>query len=299
MGKFVRGWQLFRHGILFSAAIMLIGCGIAQAGEVSVRLGGTAYNGGPAFRLVLGGTVVGEGTVENVDGQDFSFNVSDDILSLNQDLRITLTNDAFVDVGGDRNLRIIGAIVGNSTLSPANFDIYRVGQVDPITSSSGMLFGNNDYGLAQAPDTGWIDPARPLPQPSEPAPVSEAPPVNSVATPAPSVADAAPGACDAKGLVASFPIGTAQISENLFAGLPEILRQAQGNCAVTITGFASSSGSASLNQRISEERAEAVLQFLLAKGAKFTAHDVLGAGATNQFGAQGNENRRVQITVHP
>jgi outer membrane protein OmpA-like peptidoglycan-associated protein len=65
-------------------------------------------------------------------------------------------------------------------------------------------------------------------------------------------------------------------------------------CELKVVGYASSDGRASVNQRVSAARAEAVAAYLKDKGfAKVTAE---GAGETQQFGV-GAANRRVVVTV--
>ena len=81
---------------------------IAQAEQVTLRLGGDAYRGGPSFMLMADETAVGAGTVTSLNGQDFSFELPDDVKTLG----IRFDNDAAVPLvpgqtrkpGEDRNL---------------------------------------------------------------------------------------------------------------------------------------------------------------------------------------------------
>ncbi|NGP16452.1 carbohydrate-binding domain-containing protein [Devosia aurantiaca] len=98
-----------RHSALFHSAAVFGLClagHSAEAGEISVTLSGAAFEGGPAFEMALGGTVVGSGTVENPvpEGQTFTFAVGDDLLATQGDLTLRLTNDYFAGEGQDRSL---------------------------------------------------------------------------------------------------------------------------------------------------------------------------------------------------
>ncbi len=105
----------------------------------------------------------------------------------------------------------------------------------------------------------------------------------------------------------SFPVGTSEIKPEYF----ELLKRVQRgilefkNAEVTIEGHTDSRGSAQLNQRLSNQRAEAVRTYLLANmsfpAAKMQA---VGFGETKPVANNENEqgrakNRRIDITIVP
>ena len=73
---------------------------------------------------------------------------------------------------------------------------------------------------------------------------------------------------------------------------PRIMQAKSGHCAITINGYASVSGSASDNQRVSEARAQLVMKALQAAGANFNSATVRGLGPTSQFGQDEGLNHR-------
>jgi hypothetical protein len=149
---------------------LLLGLGLAvtapQAAEVRLELSGTSYNGGPAFDLAFGNTVVGEGVVDPAAGTNegvFRFEVSDLLLVSNPDLRIRLTNDARGGPGEDRNLYIVSAAVNGVGLPIADFAVLSKGEARPHRLRNGHLevWSGNEVAVASPPTSGW-----PLGQPA-------------------------------------------------------------------------------------------------------------------------------------
>lgn len=100
----------------------------------------------------------------------------------------------------------------------------------------------------------------------------------------------------------AFRVGSAELPDALKRQLEvfaQVLAGKKGNNkAVRIEGHADASGSADVNQQLSQRRAEAVKEFLVARGAEASQLVPVGMGAKapkvsgNPFAA---ENRRVEI----
>ena len=103
-------------------ALFLLSLVVTSHAElVTLRLGGDAFNGGPAFRLLADDVAIGAGTVTEMDGQDFSFEVP----SSTRELGIRFENDAAATVvagqtrkpGEDRNLIIYQVQIGDRVIA--------------------------------------------------------------------------------------------------------------------------------------------------------------------------------------
>jgi OOP family OmpA-OmpF porin len=73
---------------------------------------------------------------------------------------------------------------------------------------------------------------------------------------------------------------------------------------IEVTGYADSTGSAAMNTKLSEDRAKAVVTYLMQQGSVPTRHIVApgamgeyGAAAPNETKAGRAENRRVEVKV--
>lgn len=66
---------------------------------------------------------------------------------------------------------------------------------------------------------------------------------------------------------------------------------------VVVNGYASIEGGADFNQRLSENRAIAVANYLANQGVAPTRIRAIGHGATSQFGSAYEPNRRVEVTI--
>lgn len=254
--------------VVFSLATPLA----AWSAEIALNLSGDAFQGGPAFLVSIDDEPVGEGTVDPVpdgpDGAEFTFTVPDSVLAAGKTLQIRLTNDHYKEGVGDRNLRIVSARVGEVSLVASDFDIvYPDGYVG--TDGSGLLTTNSQVAVADRPASGWVEAAV--------APVA---------------------VCDESAVVAGYANGVYQPTEEQNAELAPILNRAkEGDCSVTIRGYASTSGPEDANQRVSEVRAKAVLEYLVQNGASFTSTDVAGVGETEEFGPSQADNRRVTVQL--
>jgi OmpA-OmpF porin, OOP family len=112
---------------------------------------------------------------------------------------------------------------------------------------------------------------------------------------------------DVKGeATVNFNVGSSNISAKDQEELKKLAQTATGltGYIVEVTGYADSSGSAAVNTKLSEDRAKAVVAFLMQQGNVPMRHIVApgamgeyGPAATNETQAGRAENRRVEVKV--
>jgi OOP family OmpA-OmpF porin len=112
---------------------------------------------------------------------------------------------------------------------------------------------------------------------------------------------------DVKGeATVNFNVGSSNISGKDQEKLKKLAQTATGltGYIVEVTGYADSSGSAAVNTKLSEDRAKAVVAFLMQQGNVPMRHIVApgamgeyGPAATNETQAGRAENRRVEVKV--
>lgn len=249
----------------------------AMAGEVEVRLSGTAFEVGPAFELALGGEVIGAGSVDEPteEGRVFTFGVDDVLLAGTSDFTVRLTNDYFAGEGQDRSLAIFGGRVGSTLLTPENFAIVTNGVTIARDSSKGALVWSGDeIAVANAPQDDWLG-AR-----------------------AKSVAPASVTDCSASAELRGFAHGSAAIADlDLHVLAPVIAASQSGAFSVTITGYADASGSELSNRRITAARSATVLDELLANGAIFPSANIVATDGSEEPGVDEAGNQRVTVQL--
>ena len=105
---------------------------------------------------------------------------------------------------------------------------------------------------------------------------------------------------------AKFDVGSAKISAQDQEELKKLAQTATGltGYIIEVTGYADSSGSAAMNTKLSENRAKAVITFLMQQGNVPVRHIVApgamgeyGSAAPNETKAGRAENRRVVVKV--
>ena len=112
---------------------------------------------------------------------------------------------------------------------------------------------------------------------------------------------------DVKGeATAKFEVGSAKISPEDQIALKELANTATRltGYIIEVTGYADSTGDAAINTKLSEDRARAVVTYLIQQGSVPMRHIVApgamgeyGAAAPNETKAGRAENRRVEIKV--
>jgi OmpA-OmpF porin, OOP family len=112
---------------------------------------------------------------------------------------------------------------------------------------------------------------------------------------------------DVKGeATVKFNVGSSKISATDQEELKKLAETATGlkGYIVEVTGFADSTGSAAINTKLSEDRAKAVITFLMQQGNVPIRH-IVAPGAMGEYGAKAPnetkagraENRRVEVKV--
>jgi outer membrane protein OmpA-like peptidoglycan-associated protein len=103
-----------------------------------------------------------------------------------------------------------------------------------------------------------------------------------------------------------FKVGSSGITEEDKAGLQKLAQTALGltGYIIEVTGYADSTGSAEMNTKLSEDRAKAVIAYLMQQGGVPVRHIVApgamgeyGQAASNETKAGRAENRRVEVKV--
>ncbi|MEX8546529.1 MAG: OmpA family protein [Mucilaginibacter sp.] len=100
-----------------------------------------------------------------------------------------------------------------------------------------------------------------------------------------------------------FDLGKATIREHSFASLDKVANLlVTKNFTLKLAGHTDNTGSAALNLRLSKDRAEAVKQYLVSKGANTSRIEATGYGqtqpiASNKTAAGRQKNRRVEFTI--
>lgn len=112
---------------------------------------------------------------------------------------------------------------------------------------------------------------------------------------------------DVKGqATVKFNVGSAAVSAEDQEQLKQLAEKATGltGYIVEVTGYADSTGSAAMNTKLSEQRAKAVVAFLMQQGNIPVRHIVApgamgeyGAAASNETKAGRADNRRVEVKV--
>jgi OmpA-OmpF porin, OOP family len=112
---------------------------------------------------------------------------------------------------------------------------------------------------------------------------------------------------DVKGeATVKFDVASFKISEKDQEELKELAQTAKGltGYIIEVTGYADSTGSATMNTELSERRAKAVITFLMQQGGVPVRHIVApgamgeyGATASNETTAGRAENRRVEVKI--
>ena len=112
---------------------------------------------------------------------------------------------------------------------------------------------------------------------------------------------------DVKGqATVQFGSGSAKVAANYQEELKKLAQTATSltGYIIEVTGYADATGSAAVNTQLSEDRAKAVINYLMQQGGVPVRHIVApgamgeyGAAATNETAAGRAENRRVEVKV--
>lgn len=328
-----------RNAAIGAAAGLLISTGAAMAADnqVTLVMGGEAYDGPPKFEVLFDGEVVGKGTVELAidtanDGrfadvrdkspyvQSFQFAIPQDVFKPGAEVRVRLTNEAYGGEGSnrDRNLFLASVAVNGRAVTLSGLATADANGVAPSETLGEflVLLDGNQQAVSKAPRGGWptadteITPAKFV---AERLPVSglqelRAPEVveaKAEVTESTEVAllDQNPeGNCGIDDVynVVGFNENSNDLTPRLMQRLDQIVTAIGGQeCTALITGYSSTQGDYATNALFSVERAQNVLRYLRERGVTFAEATATGVGETTQFGDDFNSNRRVVITVRP
>lgn len=267
-----------------SAWLLFFSIGLPAAvegAEITLTLTGTSFMGGPAFELLLDDAVIGNGVVDtgpnNDQHQTFSFSVPDQDLAAAKQLGLRLTNDKFERGKGDRNLAIVEARVGDTTLLLSNFSILRSGEDNG--ANNGLLMQNTDFATARLPSFTSFTAGR-----DDPSMVS--------------VTDMDDN-CGAKMLLKGFVRSSGRLTPQQSQQVEAFLDGSKAeDCVVSITGYSSIDGDADANRRLSYTRASEVAKIIHANKKERLVAQVEGHGETGAFGPTLEDNRLVLIEFH-
>ena len=105
---------------------------------------------------------------------------------------------------------------------------------------------------------------------------------------------------DQKYNVIGFNRNSNDLTPRLKARLDQVAADiGERKCALQLVGYASHEGDLASNALFAVERAQKALAYLRGRGVVFSDASATGVGATGQFGADPNANRRVVIIVTP
>ncbi|WP_353646644.1 OmpA family protein [Mesorhizobium sp. WSM2239] len=306
--------------------------GVEAQSEVTVEVAGEAYKGAPVFEVRFDGVVVGSGTLKNsidtaAEGrlfetkdplkyvETFQFKIPDDVFSPSGVVEISFTNDAW---GGDsasqadRNLFARSISVNGKKIDAAELRL----QNDAIDSTPEAIVGAAEtHGFVALPGSdikarampggeGWPQPSQTAESralPTDPAGKMAPGQADGEVQPAPSVTTASKDKasdCDRVANVAGFQNNSAELSTAQRSALDKLISElADEPCALEIIGYASNTGTASANERVSQARAAAVADYLTARGIPAASATTIGKGQTMKFGPSAIDNQRVVITT--
>lgn len=263
----------------------------AGATELALTFSGSDYQGGPAFEVRLGKTLVGTGVVDPIpatgQGYEYSFVLPDGPVDASRQLSIRMTNDAFKAHGEDRNLFLLAASIDGTQIPLTSFALTRKGEPFTRKLIGGHLELWNNQEVASLPIGGETSGGSIT---TAAAPSADA---TSVAEVAP-----APAVCTATTSVVGIQTTSKPLTTSQLAALNAIIAQAKDNsCGIVLKGYASQGGSDETNRKVSLARAKLVLDTLKKSGLSFTTESVEGVGATNQFGSDDASNQRVNVAL--
>ena len=165
--------------------------------------------------------------------------------------------------------------MGSTVLVPDDFVIMTNGVPVERDNSVGILVWSGDeIAVANAPQDGWLGTQADLDGQS---PVSD---------------------CSASAELTGFARGSAALSGIDLQSLDLIMAASEGGaCSVTITGYADVSGSDMPNRRITAARTAAVLDELIANGARFPSASIVATDGTDSAGVEKASSWRVTVQL--
>jgi hypothetical protein len=257
--------------------------GSATAAELTLTLGGDFYEGAPSYEILADGIVVATGTVASERDDVVSYEVGEP-----SSLAIRFTNDLVAPkgpdgvrpAGADRNLIIQSVAYGGRTIPG-----WELAGAPGVARMKGFANVSIKQTVDIPVSASIVEAAAPV----------EASLVETASVPDITVAPSASGCEPMEVHLTGYDNGKMLPTPRALAALDEVFT-AHG-CRVIITGYSSQTGSAAGNKKMAQLRAEAILDYLLERGAEFSHVDVAGWGETDLFGSDDAANRRVVVSV--
>ncbi len=290
---------------------------LAQEHTLSIGVAGEKFKLDPAFTVSIDDTVIGEGTVANAldtaAGERLkghpdpaslvnvaTFEVPDGLLTPTSQITVRFSAGDSYDaaLGADTNFYIASLAIDDAAIALDSATISDPANPAGTVNLEAGLLGLYATGATASFAVPSMEAATNEPAAAEPA-AEQAPDEPKVAA-APEPAPAPEPVCDAAATleVTGFGNNGLTLAADAKADLDALAATLTGqDCAITVVGYASTSGSEAANQRISLARAELVRDQLMAAGVNGGAMTTTGAGETNQFGDSQESNRRVVVTV--
>ena len=172
------------NGLVLAAAALTTSVVLADS-TVMISLAGEAFEGPPAFQLMVGDKVIGSASLERaieteVDGrlfanprpsrflEEFTFTVPDDSLLPNGEISIALTNDKYEagedgvtnEDGFDRNIFVAFIRVNGHEVTSADMALTQAGEVQDLDHQAGLLpiYEAGQRIIVKPPAGGWPGP---------------------------------------------------------------------------------------------------------------------------------------------
>lgn len=286
---------------------------LAQDHTLAIGVAGEKFKLDPKFTIAIDGTVIGEGSVGNAldttAGEVMraaadpatlvvveTFPIPAALLIDGAVVSVTFTGGSYdAATGADTNLYIASLEIDGRPLALESATLADGANPDGAAALVGGMLGLYANGATASFTLSMTETEAAQPAVAE-APEAAAP---EVAAPPEPVVTANPICNTATTLdITGFGNDDLTLAGDAKVDLDALAASLGGqDCVIDITGYASTSGSESINQRISLARAELVRQHLTAAGVDADGITVTGAGATAQFGEDQQSNRRVVVSV--
>jgi outer membrane protein OmpA-like peptidoglycan-associated protein len=256
--------------------------------------------------------------------QSFTFAIPNTLFDPEGAVGVTLINEAYGGDGSnrDRNLYLASVTINGRAVTASGLVTMSDAGVEPNAMLGEFLLlpDGNTHAISKAPDGGWPGPVGAIAEVREAA----TDPVVTASIAARLEPETAPSAASAESLeiasldpdpeagvspvcdldehynVIGFNENSNELTADITARLDQVIADIGARqCNVMVTGYSSKQGSYATNALFSVERAQNALRYLVEHGLRFVKANATGVGATDQFGPEFRENRRVVITVTP
>lgn len=290
----------------------------AADSQLTVVMGGEAYDGPPKFLVEFDGKALGEGAVaaaidtvaagrfaDATDKtpyiQSFTFTIPEEDFTIEGAVSIRFLNEAYggLNSGRDRNLFLASVTVNGRAITASGLSTREGRQPVPNEMLGEFLVipDGSKNAVSDPPEGGW-----PVPSERPESRLVHAAAIEPTATAHLDQDPEAVALCDLdeKYNVIGFNTNSNDLTPRLIERLDQVAADiGDRECNVTVTGYSSKEGAIASNALFAIERAQNALNYLQRKGVRFSKASASGVGATDEFGPDFISNRRVVITVTP